>query len=146
MRHDVYVSAVIPQPIEKVWRIARDFNGHAEWHPIIAESRIEGGGPSDAVGCVRNFTLKDGLHLRETLLTLSDLDHSFTYDITEVSGLPLTQYHATFRLRPITATGETFAEWYADFRIADSHRADFTAKVRDDTFAAGLAALAKAAA
>ena len=39
----VYVSGVIDAPVDDVWAYARDFNGHGEWHPIIAESHIEEG-------------------------------------------------------------------------------------------------------
>jgi len=77
----VYVSGIIDAPVDKVWAYARDFNGHGEWHPIIAESHIEEGKPSDQVGCVRNFTTSNGGHLRERLLTFSDRDRYFTYNI-----------------------------------------------------------------
>ena len=50
-------SAVIDAPIERVWDVLRDFNSHTAWHPVVAESEIEGGEPSDQVGCVRRFTL-----------------------------------------------------------------------------------------
>ena len=53
-------SAIIDAPIERVWEVLRDFNSHDRWHPAIEASHIEGGERSDQVGCVRNFTLKDG--------------------------------------------------------------------------------------
>jgi hypothetical protein len=71
-------SAVIDAPIERVWSVLRDFNSHTAWHPVVADSHIERGEPSDQVGCVRNFTLQDGHHIREQLLTLSDRDHVST--------------------------------------------------------------------
>ena len=43
-------SAVVDAPIEAVWRLLRDFNSHAEWHPAIAASRIEAGEASDVAG------------------------------------------------------------------------------------------------
>jgi len=63
-------SAVIDAPIERVWSVLRDFNSHTAWHPVVADSHIERSEPSDQVGCVRNFTLQDGNHIREQLLTL----------------------------------------------------------------------------
>ena len=54
-------SAVIDAPIERVWEVLRDFNSHTAWHPVVAESEIEGGEPSDQVGCVRRFTLRVAL-------------------------------------------------------------------------------------
>ncbi len=68
-------SAVIDAPIEQVWALVRDFNSHWAWHPAVGESHIEQGEPADQVGCVRNFFLKDGNHIREQLLALSDDDH-----------------------------------------------------------------------
>src|SRR6202041_2634921 len=97
----IYVSDVIDAPIEKVWGLIRDFNGMPKWHPFIRDSMIEDGLPSDAVGCVRNFHLANGGHLREQLLSLSDRDHECTYCILE-SPMPVTGYVACYRLLPIT--------------------------------------------
>ena len=58
-------STVIDAPIERVWAVLRDFNSHDRWHPAIEASHIEGDERPDQVGCVRNFTLKDGNHIRE---------------------------------------------------------------------------------
>lgn len=138
----VYVSSIINLPVDKVWAYARDFNGHHEWHPLIAESHIEGGKPSDQVGVVRNFKLSDGAHLRETLLTFSDRDRSFTYDIIS-SPLPLKNYIATFTCKPVTEGNKTFVEWQANFDTLPEHEGDLQERVGRNTFAAGLVALAK---
>ena len=90
----VYTSSVIGAPADRVWSTVRDFNALPDWHPAIAESRIEGGAPSDQVGCVRAFRLTDGGAIREKLLALSDYDYSCTYSILE-SPMPLTGYIAT---------------------------------------------------
>jgi hypothetical protein len=39
----VYVSSVIPATTDQVWDRIRDFNGLANWHPAMRESRIEDG-------------------------------------------------------------------------------------------------------
>jgi hypothetical protein len=75
----VYVSSVIDAPADQVWGVIRDFNGLPKWTPFVADSRIEGGMAPDAVGCVRNFRLKDGGVIREQLLTLSDYDFQQSY-------------------------------------------------------------------
>jgi hypothetical protein len=139
----VYVSGVIDAPVEKVWAYARDFNGHHEWHPLIAESHVEEGKPSDQVGCVRNFTLANGGKLREMLLTFSDLDRFFTYNII-VSPMPIKDYIATFRCKPITEGNKTFVEWMAEFEVGPEHEAQIKQQVGRDTFAAGIVALEKA--
>ena len=139
----VYVSGVIDAPVEAVWAYARDFNGHGEWHPLIAESHVEDGLPSDKVGCVRNFTLTNGGHLRERLLSFSDLERRFTYNII-VSPMPIRNYVATFGVKPVTADNRTFVEWMAEFDVAPADEADIKERVGRDTFAAGIVALEKA--
>ena len=138
----VYVSGVINLPVEKVWAYARDFNGHHEWHPIIAESHIEGDKPSDQIGAVRNFKLSDGGHLRETLLSFSEHERTFTYDII-VSPLPLKNYIATFTCKPVTEGNKTFVEWKAEYDTLPEHEADLQERVGRNTFAVGIAALAR---
>lgn len=139
----VYISAVVDANVDAVWAVARDFNGHAEWHPIITESHIEDGGPADQVGCVRNFTLADGGHLRERLLAFSDLDRRYTYSII-VSPMPIESYVATFALHPVTEGNQTFVEWYAEFDVAPEDEAEIVERVGRNTFAAGIDALKKA--
>jgi hypothetical protein len=139
----VYVSGIIDAPIEKVWAYARDFNGHGEWHPLIAKSDIEDGKPSDQVGCVRNFTVQDGGRLRERLLSFSDMDHQFTYNIL-VSPMPIQNYVATFACKPITEGNKTFVEWYATFDVGPQDEARIVEQVGRSTFAAGIIALEKA--
>ena len=51
----VYVSSVIDASADTVWSRVRDFNGLPQWHPAIADSRIENGEASDRVGCIRHF-------------------------------------------------------------------------------------------
>lgn len=138
----VYVSGVINLPVDTVWAYARDFNGHDKWHPFIAESHVEDGKPSDQVGCVRNFTLGNGGHLRERLLSFSDLERSFTYNII-VSPMPIQNYVATFTCTPITEGNATFVEWSAEFDVAPQDEAQIKEQVGRSTFAAGIAALGK---
>ncbi|MFQ5973965.1 MAG: SRPBCC family protein [Alphaproteobacteria bacterium] len=138
----VYASGIIDLPVDKVWAYARDFNSHHEWHPLIAESYIEDGKPSDQVGCVRNFKLTDGGQLRETLLSLSDLDRSFTYDII-VSPMPIRNYIATFSCTPVSEGDKTFVEWQAEFDVAPEDEERIKEQVGRNTFAVGIAALGK---
>ena len=109
-----HASSVINAPIEKVWNRIREYNGLADWHPGIAKSTIEGGKPSDQVGCVRALTLQDGGRIREQLLEMSDLGHHYSYAILE-GPLPVANYRATLRLRRISDGNRTYAEWSATF-------------------------------
>ena len=138
----VYVSSVIGAPAASVWARVRDFNGMPNWHPGIATSRIEDDLPSDKVGCVRNFTLKDGAGLREQLLGLSDYDLFCTYAILE-SPMPLTNYIATLRLTPVTDGDRTFAEWTAEFDCAPEVETELVSNIGGNVFQGGFDALKK---
>ncbi len=107
-------SAVIDAPIERVWAVLRDFNSHHAWHRAVAESHIEGGESADQVGCVRNFRLRDGAHIREQLLTLSDESHVSTYCILDAT-VPLERYVATVTCKRITDGDRTFWHWQSTF-------------------------------
>ena len=137
---EVYTSSVIGAPAERVWAVIRDFNGLPEWHPAIAESRIEGGAPADQVGCVRAFRLKDGGFIRERLLALSDYDYSCTYAILE-SPMGVENYVATLKLTPITDGGRSFAEWSAAFDCPPEREAELVATIGQGVFQGGFDSL-----
>ena len=139
----VYVSSVIGAPAAKVWARVRDFNGLPNWHPAIAESRIENGEPADKVGCIRNFSLRNGDRLREQLLGLSDYDMFCTYSILD-SPMPLTNYVATLRLTPITDQDRTFVEWSAEFDCAPDKEGELVSNIGGGVFQGGFDALKRA--
>ncbi len=114
MLQRVVRSTVIDAPIERVWAVLRDFNSHDQWHDVVRASRIEGDERSDQVGCIRNFSLKDGNRIREQLLSLSDSDHKSTYCIVEAT-VPLQCYVATVTLKPVTDGSRTFWHWESSF-------------------------------
>ncbi len=136
----VYTSSAIGAPAERVWAAIRDFNGLPDWHPAVAESRIEGGAPADQVGCVRAFRLKDGGFIRERLLALSDYDLSCTYSILE-SPMGVENYVATLKLTPITDGERSFAEWSAEFDCPPEREAELIALIGGDVFQGGFDAL-----
>jgi NADPH2:quinone reductase len=133
-------SAIIDAPIERVWAILRDFNSHTAWHPVVAESRIERGEPSDQVGCVRSFTLRDGNHIREQLLTLSDRDHVSTYCILDAT-LPMRRYVATLQLKRVTDGERTFWHWQSTFEPPRGREREFAELVGKGVYEAGFEGL-----
>lgn len=137
---EVYTSSVIGAPADRIWAAVRDFNALPDWHPAIAESRIEGGQPSDQVGCIRAFRLKDGGFIREQLLALSDYDFSCTYSILE-SPMGVENYVATLKLTPITDGNRTFAEWSAEFDCAPGRESELVELVGNGVFQGGFDAL-----
>src|SRR5262245_4104829 len=136
----VYTSSVIDAPAAQVWAIIRDFNALPAWHPAVADSRIELHQPSDKVGCIRNFTLKDGGRIREQLLALSDYDYTVTYSILE-SPMGVENYIATLKLTPITDGNRTFAEWTAEFDCAADRARALVQQIGQGVFQGGLDSL-----
>lgn len=133
-------STVMNAPAEAVWEVIRDFNGHDQWHPAVASSQIERGNPSDLVGCVRRFRLEDGSELREQLLTLSDIEQSFTYCLLD-TPVPLFNYVAHCRLFSVTDGDLTFWEWESRFDTPKGREDELAAVVGDVIYSAGFEAI-----
>jgi hypothetical protein len=138
----IYTSSVIDLSADTVWGRIRDFNGLPQWHPAIADSRIENSQASDRVGCIRHFHTRDGGMIRERLLALSDYDFSCTYEILE-SPMGVDNYIATFKLTPVTDGARCFAEWSAEFNCAPGREAELTQTIGQGVFQAGFDALKK---
>ena len=133
-------SAVIDAPIARVWEVLRDFNSHWAWHPAVGESSIENGEPSDQVGCVRTFFLKDGNHIREQLLALSDRDYVSTYCILDAT-LPMKHYVATVQLKRVTDGERTFWHWQSTFDVPRGREQEFEALVGKGVYEGGFEGL-----
>jgi NADPH2:quinone reductase len=142
-RVDIRRTTVIGVPVEAVWAILRDFNGHDAWHPAVSTSALENGEASDQIGCVRNFRLKDGSRIREQLLFLSDATQGFSYCILEAQA-PLRNYVASMRLRPVTSDNACLVEWRASFEPPQQERARLERFVREEIMDAGFAGLRRA--
>jgi hypothetical protein len=136
----VYVSSVIDAPADTVWARVRDFNGMPQWHPGIADSRIENGEPADRIGCIRHFHTRDGGMIRERLLALSDYDYSCVYSILE-SPMGVDNYVATLKLTPVTDGARSFAEWSAEFDCDPARERALTEQIGGAVFQGGLDAL-----
>ncbi|HZF74607.1 MAG TPA: SRPBCC family protein [Acetobacteraceae bacterium] len=139
-QHKAYYSTIVHAAPGLVWATIRDFNALPAWHPGIERSEIEDGRAADSVGCVRSFRLKDGAHIREKLLALSDQEMSFTYDF-QTSPIPADNYKATMRVTPVTKGGHSFVEWWATFDCASGGEAELIPLFRDGVFKTGLEAL-----
>lgn len=130
-------STVIDAPVEDVWAIVRDFNGHDRWHPAIADSAMERGAPTDRVSGIRRFHLADGAELREQLLTLSDIDMEMSYCLID-TPVPLFNYVAHVRLLPITDGDHTFYEWRSRFDTPKGRERELSTMVGEDIYMAGM--------
>ena len=133
-------STILDAPVDRAWAVLRDFNGHDWWHPAVATSAIERGHPSDRVGCVRRFRLKDGGELREQLLTLSDLEQTYSYCLLE-TPVPLFNYVAHVRLLPVTDGDRTFWQWESRFTTRPGEERPMAEQVGENIYAAGFEAI-----
>ncbi len=134
-----YRSLVIDAPIDQVWSVVRQFDGLPAWHPIIASSSLDSGEEGD-VGAVRRLVTADGGVVVERLLSLDDESHRLVYTIIE-SPFAVRRYVSTMRLAPVTETGGTFMEWFAEFDSEAADEDELMAIFGDGVFGAGLSAL-----
>jgi len=135
----VLVSSVISAPVEPTWERIRRFDAAAEWLPFVASSPIEDDRDPTAVGCVRVVTQTDGLVFRETLLSHSDAERSYSYTFAG-SPIPVRDHRTTIRLRPLTDGNHTYAEWSSRFEIAPEQAAQLVG-LMEKNFLDGLGAL-----
>lgn len=133
-------STVIDAPVSAVWQILRDFNGHDQWHPAVATSVLEEAERTDEVGAVRHFQLTSGERLREKLLTLSDKEHRFRYAIVD-SEVPLHNYVAEVRLKPVTDGNRTFWTWSSRFDTPRGQESELAKLVAENVYEAGFEAV-----
>ena len=136
----VVKSTILDAPVDQVWEILRDFNGHDRWHPAVDESQIERGQASDKIGCVRRFRLTDGSELRERLLTLSDLELIFSYCLLE-TPVPLFNYVAHVRLAAVTDGDRTFWQWESRFDTRQGEEEAMAGLVGEQIYQAGFDAI-----
>lgn len=133
-------STIINAPVDALWAVLRDFNGHDQYHPIVAASAIERGHASDRIGCVRRFTLQDGSELREQLLSLSDLEMTCSYCLLD-TPIPLFNYVAHIRLLPVTDGNRSFWHWESRFTTPPGREAELAETVGNDVYSAGMEAV-----
>lgn len=134
-----YASGVLPASADAVWSHIRDFNSLPTWHPAITASELTSGTGAE-VGAVRRLTLGDGGIVVERLLVLDDPDRSFTYEFVE-NPFGARRYVATLRVAPVTATGDAFVEWWAEFDAEAADEQRLTGFFADGVYAGGIAAL-----
>ncbi|MEM5585677.1 SRPBCC family protein [Roseibium sp. AS2] len=133
-------STILKAPIEAVWEILRDFNGHDRWHPAVASSQIERSREADRIGCIRRFKLTDGAELREQLLALSDADTAYTYCLLD-TPIPLLNYVSHVQLIPVTDLDHTFWRCEGSFDAPAARCEDLVQMVARDIYDAGFGAI-----
>jgi hypothetical protein len=128
-----YASGVVAASVGKVWDVVREFNGLASYLPGIVASELVGGSEGQ-VGVVRRLKTTAGEEqVHEKLLSLDDTGRTYSYGFADGNPFGIRNYISTIRVAPVTDTGETFVEWWAEFD-ADSATEDELVR----TFALGV--------
>lgn len=135
-----YASGVVAASADDVWEVVRDFDGLPSWHPAITASEMEEG-TNLVVGAVRRLTLDGGGVVKERLVTLDDVDRSYTYEFTDPGPFPVRTYRSTVRIAPVTSTGHAFVEWWSWFDADAADEAELVQQYSDGVYGAGIAAL-----
>ncbi|WDD91427.1 SRPBCC family protein [Burkholderia sp. FERM BP-3421] len=141
-KHTAFASQVFDAPLGRVWSFFDDFNGMATFHPGVLESRLESGGDGRTTGAERYLVLPDHQFVRERLTKFEPSAFEFEYTIFDTS-LPVRNYVAGVRLIPVTATGQTFGLWWADFTTEGADLREVASGVSENVFAAGFRAIAE---
>jgi mxaD protein len=111
-------SIEIAAPPAAVWAVAKDFAKIADWHPLVSESKGEGG---NAAGGTRDVTLKSGGVLSDGLDEYDDKGMMYGYRLAkeDVDAFPVSFYSATLSIAP-GADGGSTASWVGRFYRADT--------------------------
>jgi len=121
-----YNSAVINASVDTVWDTIKNFH-ELSWGDLVV-SKVDKVGDVVGTEVGAQRILNDAFH--ETLLSIDDVNHSFTYSIDDGPG-PVAKdavdnYVGSVKLSPITDTTQTFIEWTSRFESdAESTVSDF---------------------
>ena len=121
-----YNSVVVDASCEKVWETICDFHDLGWAAGVITDVKAVGDLKGNEVGAKR--ILNDAFH--ETLLTLDESGHTFSYSIDDgpepLAKGTFANYVGSVRLLPVTENNTTFVEWQSTYESADdSAIADF---------------------
>lgn len=110
---------------EDAWKIVGDFDGWANWHPVVKTSVADG----HHVGAIRILVLADGGRISDRLVAYDEAAMTYSYVVaTEPNPLPVADYRATITVVPLG--NGCSVRWEATFNTgetsAQSARESFT--------------------
>lgn len=135
-----YASGVVAGPVDEVWGLVRRFDGLPEWHPMVRSCEMVDGADPRAVGAYRIQELVNGGVARARLASLDDDRRTLRYEMLD-GPWPVRSYVATVRVVPVTATGESFVEWWGQYDADAADEPTLDRDFRVGTYAAGVEAL-----
>jgi hypothetical protein len=105
------ISKVVDVPADAVWRLIANF-GDTSWMPAGTQATLVGSG----VGMERRIAIGPDKWIHERLEALDPAGRTLTYGIPVNVPFPVTDYHATMRVRAQGAGCEL--EWSARYDCA----------------------------
>ncbi len=112
----VVKEIIIKAEPAKVWAAIKDFGGIHQWHPAVADTRLEQrkDADSDAMLSHRILMLKDGGSIVEKLREASDAEMKLDYKMVE-GTIPVSNYRAVMQVKAGPAVGESTLTWTGRF-------------------------------
>lgn len=135
-------AQAIPHHPDRVWEAFADFGGIADWHPLIADSALEGTEPTAGPGSVRLLHTADRDSIREELVTCDAPERRLTYRFLS-SPFPVSDYRATVQVHPDDDQRDgSIVTWEATFLPdAPARGRELADMFAGEVFATGLTAL-----
>jgi len=99
---------------DAVWKRVGNFADLA-WHPAVQTVSAD---RANEPGSVRTIRLRDGGQLVESLTSVSAVERTFSYELQEAAGFPVSQLRATLSVKSAGSAGSVI-EWSATFLRED---------------------------
>ena len=110
-------SIAISAPPADVWAVVKDFANIADWHPLVTESKGEGG---NAAGATREITLKSGGVLSDGLDEYDDKGMMYGYRLSKENVECVREREGRGIEEGGGADGGSTASWVGRFYRADT--------------------------
>lgn len=104
---------------EKVWAVLKQFESIKQWHPNIAELKLEDRKDTETGNVLpfRAIKMKDGITLLEKLREANDEEMKLDYKLVDgpESTIAVSNYRSVMQVKPGPAAGESTVVWTARF-------------------------------
>lgn len=109
-------EAVFKAEPAKVWVLVKDFGAIKNWHPDVAEIKVEDrkDTETEAVLTHREITFKDGLNITEKLREVKEEEMKVDYKMVD-GTIPVSNYRSVMQIKSGPTEGETTLIWTARF-------------------------------
>ncbi len=115
----VVKEVVIKAAPEKVWQAIKQFDAIKQWHPNIAELKLEDRKDAETGNTLpfRAIKMKDGVTLLEKLREASDEEMKIDYKLVDgaESSIAVSNYRSVMQVKAGPGAGESTVTWTARF-------------------------------